>query len=383
MLDVERTRDLFPTTRRIAYFRNNTMGLMPSTVRAALGEYLDTWEAGGAKAWDTWVPLVEEAANELGGLLGAPAGSVMMHQNTTALMWMVLSALDAEPGRNRVVYTDLEFPTIHYVAQRHGGLEPVIVRSPDRIRVEPEAIAEAIDERTRIAMLCQTYFCSGYVLDLRPIVEKARKVGALVLADVFQSAGAIPVNVTELGVDFAVTGSHKFLCGGSGAAGLYVRPELLAKLRPRLTGWLSHARPMEMEFGVFEDAPDMNRFMGGTPSIAALYQARCGWRAIAQAGVENIHAHSLALQERILAAADELGMKVYSPRDPARRGGQVHLSFGSLEKDLAARDALYREEIAIDCRGAFNGLRIAPHLYNTADEVARLTDALRRFARAA
>lgn len=378
-LDVARIREEFPGSKRQAYFRSNSMGLMPGTVRGALSEYCDVWEAKGSAAWDTFVPFVADAADELAALLGAPKGSMMLHQNTSIHMNAVLSALTPSGARNRVVYSDLEFPTIHYVAQRFGGLEPVVVRSPDHVRIEPEAIADAIDERTLLVMVCHVYFCSGWLLDVRPIVEKARKVGARVLLDVFQSAGTVPIDFTASGVDFGVTGSHKFLCGGSGAAGLYVRPDLLPELRPRQTGWLSHARPMAMEFGPFEDAPDMNRFMGGTPSIAALYQARCGWAAIRDAGVPEIRAHSQRLQRRVLATADELGWTVNSPRDEARRGGQVHVSTGDFAVDARVQQFLAGRQIAVDTRPAFNGIRIAPHLYNDDGDVQRLCDGLREF----
>src|SRR5262245_32775903 len=208
-----------------------------------------------------------------------------MHQNVSVIMGLVASALEFKEPRNRVVYTELNFPSVMYVweAQRRRGAEIVTVKSRDGVTVDTQDMLDAIDERTLIVPLSHVLFQSAYIQDLAAITKKAHAVGALVLADCYQSTGTVPFSVRALDLDMACGGSVKWLCGGPGAGYLYCKPELRARLEPMLTGWMAHEHPCAFETGPQKYASDATRLLHGSPAVPALYAARSGYEIIAQA----------------------------------------------------------------------------------------------------
>lgn len=202
-------------------------------------------------------------------------------------------------------------------------------------------------------------------MDARAIIERAHRVGALVVLDSYQAVGTVPVDLSELKPDFAVGGVLKWLCGGPGVAYLYVRPDLRTKLRPAITGWVAHQRPFAFEVGAIDQREDSFRFLNGTPHIPALYACEPGLEIISKVGIERIRAKSLQQTRRIIESAAARGWKVNTPEDAAERGGTV-----SVECPNAAEVAgeLVARNILVDYRpGA--GIRLSPHFYNRDDEI--------------
>ncbi len=367
-------RPRFPILRRYDYLINNSLGAMPRATYAALKEYADSWASRGVLAWDDWLPMVTEAGDRVGRLIGAPPGSLMMHQNVSTLLAIVLSSLDYE-RRPKLVSTDLEFPSLLYNLheQERRGARVEIVPTRDGLLVDEERVAAAIDDRTALVCLDLVLFRSSGIVDVRPIVEAAHRHGALVLLDVYQAIGAVPIDVRELGVDVVVGGSVKWLCGGPGACYLHVAEEARRRLSPMATGWFSHKRPFAFELGPVEPAEDMHRFMGGSPAVPALYAARAGHELVAEVGVRRIRERSLRLTQRIIDGADAQGLSVNTPRAPSRRGGTVCVDF---EGANVAHDLLIEQKILIDYRPRC-GIRLSPHFYNTEAECDRALEAIR------
>jgi kynureninase len=190
-------------------------------------------------------------------------------------------------------------------------------------------------------------------------------VGAHVILDCYQSVGALPLDVVDLGVSFACGGSVKYLCGGPGAAWLYVRKDLIGQFAPRVTGWFGNEAPFAFTMPAQTYADNAWRYMGGTPAIAALYQARAGQSIVAEIGATRIRAKSLVMTQQIIDHVDELGFKLMSPRAEAQRGGSVVFDFvGSAD---VCRE-LNRRKFFCDHRPAA-GIRIAPHFYSKAEEL--------------
>ena len=226
------------------------------------------------------------------------------------------------------------------------------------------AWSRPIDDRTLLVPATHVLFKTGEIQDVEAIVEQAHKHGALVVLDAYQSVGTVPLDVTALGVDFAVGGSVKWLCGGPGAAWLYVRPDLAASLEPSLTGWQAHARPFDFE-PEQEYADGAARFLTGTPNVPALYAATAGYDVIEEVGVERIRERSVQQTALLVELLAEAGFQVGSPRDPARRGGTVVVrtpDFPRVGEELGARGILcdYRPDV---------GLRLGPHFFNSDDEL--------------
>jgi kynureninase len=362
--------------RKKGYLINNSLGAMPRKVHQNLQAYADKWAEEGVVAWRDWLPMVAQTADLVGGLIGAPKGTMTMHQNVSTLTAILISGLDFSGPRNKVVTTELNFPSVVYnwMAQKERGAQVQVVRSRDGgLNIETEDLIAAIDDRTLALALDLVLFQSSGLIDIKPVIDAAHRHGALVILDVYQATGAVPIDVQALGVDFLIGGSVKWLCGGPGAAFLYARPDVARTFRPRATGWFSDRRPFDFRFGEVDYVDDAHRFMGGTPSVPALYAARAGYEIIRQVGVPAIREKSLRQTALLMALADEQGLTVRTPRAPHRRGGTVCVSFPGSE-DACAR--LIERGFVVDWRPQA-GIRISPHFYNSDEECRAIMEEIR------
>ncbi|MBI3932573.1 MAG: aminotransferase class V-fold PLP-dependent enzyme [Acidobacteria bacterium] len=350
---------------------------MPRSAAERLREYTDTWASRGVRAWaEGWWRMPLTVGDHVGRLIGAAPGSVVMHQNVSLCQSLVLSCFDFNGRRTKVVYEDLNFPSVMYVyeAQRALGARVEMVPSADGVTVPLDRLLAAIDEETLLVPISHVIFKSGFVQDVAAIVRRAHDVGALVVADLYQSAGTVPVDVTAWDVDFATGGSVKWLCGGPGAGYLYVAPRLREGLAPRLTGWMAHRQPFAFETGPVAYADDATRFLHGTPAVPALYAAQAGYAIVEAVGVEAIRAKSVRQTQLLVDHAREHGFTPRSPNRSDERGGMVILDVPHGE--AVARELL-RREILVDYRpGA--GIRLSPHFYTTDDELRQALAETRR-----
>ena len=360
-------RARFPSLEKCVHLISHSLGCVPAKAEEDLAEYFDLWQTRSITAWDEWIPEIGRAAARIERLLSAPAGSVTMHQNVSTVMAVLASCLDYSGPRNRVVYESLMFPTVSYVwkAEERRGAVVELVPSADGTTVDADAMCAAIDERTLVVPLQHVVFGSGFIQDVKKIAARAASVGAHVILDCYQSIGTIPIDVADLGVSFACGGSVKYLCGGPGAGWLYVRPDLIEKFEPRVTGWFGNAHPFAFTMPGQDYADTIWRYLGGTPAIAALYQSRAGHTIVGEIGVTRIREKSLVLTEQAIGWIDELGFTLSSPRAADRRGGSVVFDFvGAAE---VCRE-LNRRRFFCDHRPGV-GIRIAPHFYSKAEEL--------------
>jgi kynureninase len=361
-------RGEFPILEHTVYLVSHSLGAMPRRTRDRLADFADVWGARGVRAWsEGWWEMPRSVGDLIGRIIGAGPGEVVMHQNQSIAQATVLSALDWPSDRNRIVTEEMNFPSNLYLFHTLAaqGAEVVGVPSEDGLTVPIEPLLAAIDERTRLVSVSHVVYKSAFIQDLRTIVQRAHEAGALVLADLYQSAGTVPIDVRDIGVDFATGGSVKWLCGGPGAGYLYVRRDHWQTLEPRLTGWMAHREPFAFEHGAIAYADDAYRFLNGTPAIPALYAARSGYEIVNEVGVEAIRAKSIRQTERLIALADDAGIDVACPRDPACRGGTITLD---LPNGDAVVHGLAERNVLVDYRpGA--GVRVSPHFYTADDEI--------------
>jgi kynureninase len=376
MDELLRWRAEFPILEQTVHLINHSLGAMPRRTRDRLNEFADTWQTRGIRAWEEgWWDMPVRVGDLIGRIIGAGPGETVMHQNVSVANALVLSCFDWTARRNKLVTDSLNFPSNLYQFHEHAGqgMRVVKVQSPDGIHVPLERLLEEIDEETALVSISHVIFRSAFVQDVAAIVEKAHAVGAMVCADVYQSAGVMPVDVRAWDVDFATGGSVKWLCGGPGAGFLYVRPDLWPSLRPKATGWMAHREPFAFSGEPIEYAEDAFRFLNGTPGIPALYSAMSGYEIILEAGVERIRAKSVKQTEQLIQLAEEAGFRVVSPKIPAERGGSIILDVPhgyEVTRELARRNFL------VDFRpGA--GIRVGPHFYNTNEELQLLVREIR------
>ena len=361
-------REEFPILDKTVYLINNSLGAMPRAARENLLTYTDIWSTRGVRAWhEGWWEFIGEIGNLLGDIIGAPPDTVSMHQNVTIAESIVLSCFDFSGARNKIVYSDMNFPSVMYLYQQRerDGAVIEVVPSDDGISVPAEKIFEAIDEQTLLVPISHVLFKSAYLQEVGPIIEKAHDCGAYVVLDTYQSVGTVPLDVRALEVDFVIGGSIKWLCGGPGAAYLYVRPDVGRTLQPRITGWMAHPEPFAFERRFRSTDKLSFKFLNGTPHIPALYTVKAGYEIIRQIGVEKIRRRSLELTERIIRLSDERGFMLHSPREAERRGGTVVVQ---MEGSETIAEELLRRDYLIDWRPDA-GIRISPHFYNTEEEI--------------
>lgn len=364
-----RNRSEFPILEQTTYLISNSLGAMPRGVREALSEYSEIWATRGVRAWEEkWWMLPLEVGNLIGQLMNASPNSVAIHGNVTQCQAVIASCFDFSGKRNKVVYSDLNFPSVMYFweAQRTRGARIHMVKTDDGIEVPTARLLDAIDEETLLVPVSHVIFRSSFINDAKAICEKAHRVGAHVILDTFQSLGSgVPVDVQALNVDFACGGVLKWLCGGPGTAYLYVRPDLASKLEPKFTGWLAHENPFDFKIGPTRYTEGPYRFLNGTPNIPALYAALPGLKILRQLEMAEVRKKSKRLTNRIISLAEERGWRVSAPRDPERRGGTVAIDMPH-SKEVCAE--LLKRDILVDWRpGA--GVRMSPHFYNKDEEI--------------
>lgn len=361
-------RSEFPILDKTVYLISHSLGAMPKGTYERLHEYADLWATRGVRAWaEGWWDMPVTVGDEVARIIGADPGTVVMHQNVSVCQSLVLSCLEPTQQRDKVVYSELNFPSVMYVYEAHardGKLRIETVKSEDGITVPLERMLAAIDESTLLVPFSHVLFKSAFLQDAKAIIERAHEVGAMVVLDTYQSAGTVPFSVKDLNADFATGGSVKWLCGGPGAGYLYVRPDLQTKLEPKTTGWMAHEQPFAFDTNL-RYAENITRFLHGSPAIPALYAAQSGYKIINEIGVERIREKSMRQTNYLIALAEEAGFRVTSPKNVAQRGGTVtvaHPHAAAMAKELI------RREFIIDYRpGA--GIRISPHFYTTDNEL--------------
>jgi len=352
-------RKQFPALEECVHFISHSLGCVPAQAKEDLLEFFELWRTKSITAWSDWLPEVDRAAERIQKIISAPAGTVTMMHNVSQIMAVLASCFEYTPARNKVVYESQMFPTVSYVWQeeKRRGAQPVVVDS--------DVLVEAIDDKTLVVPTQHVVFSTGFIQDVKKIVARAKEVGAHVILDCYQSIGTVPIDVVDLGVSFACGGSVKYVCGGPGAAWLYVRKDLIEQFAPRVTGWFGNEAPFAFTMPEQTYADTIWRYVGGTPAIAALYQSRAGQKIVGEIGVRKIREKSLAMTGTCIEWVDELGMKLNSPRSETQRGGSVVFDFvGSAD---VCRE-LNRRKFFCDHRPGV-GIRIAPHFYTKSEEI--------------
>ena len=322
-----------PTERGLVYFDGNSLGRPTKVALERIASLGETWAQRLIRGWDDgWLELPLRVGDQLAqGVLGARPGEVAVVDSTTVNLYRVAAAaLDARRDRRAIVIERSEFPTDRYVVEGLALERDLEIRWLDANPIDglsTEQVAGAVREDTALVVLSAVNYRSAAIVDMRTVTNLAREAGALVVWDLSHAAGAIPVDLEASGIDLAVGCTYKYLNGGPGApAFLYVRTELQDELRPPIQGWFAQRDQFEMGQG-FERQPGIGGWLVGTPSILALTSVQAGAELVAEAGIAAIRAKSVALTEYAIAVADAwvapLGCSIGSPRDPARRGGQV------------------------------------------------------------
>jgi selenocysteine lyase/cysteine desulfurase len=369
-----RIRHRFPIFERRIYINSCSQGALSDAVREAYERYLADWDEHGAP-WEYWVGRLEAARLSVARLLGADEDEVAITTSVSAGVSALASGLRFDGGRDTVVVSDFEFPTIGQIwhAQERRGARVVHVPQASDGTIPLDRFDEAIGEQTALVAVTQVCFRNGSRIDVEGVAELAHERGALVLLDAYQSVGSIPVDVRALDCDFLTAGVLKYLLGSAGLAFLYCRRELIERIAPTATGWFADRDIFEMDIHDYSPAPTARRFEAGTPPIPPIYAGIAGIELMQDIGIAETEAHVRELNALLLAGLDDLDAHVVTPREPERRGALVCVASTDVEALVAA---LAQDGIVTSARDS--NLRLSAHCYNTSDDVTAVLDSLRR-----
>ncbi|MGZ8662951.1 MAG: aminotransferase class V-fold PLP-dependent enzyme [Actinomycetota bacterium] len=371
-------RDEFPVVGRKAYLISASLGPISVRARAYVDGYLDAWASKGAPdhVWmEDIFPTMGGLKRSFAALAGCDADEVALTTNISIALATVASCLDLSGERNRVILSELDFPTDGHVWlawARKTGAEIVWLRSPDGLTITLEAYDEAIDDRTALVMVNRVLYRSSALVDAKAVCATARERGALSFVDDYHGLGIVPLDLHDLGCDLYTAGTLKWMCGGPGMVFLYARRELLPTLEPAVTGWFGTREPFSFDTEHLEYHVTARRLEHGTPPAPVFYLAKGGLEIIAEVGVERIRERQGELTDHVIARADAAGLAVRTPRDRDARGGVVNVGVGPSAEMIC--HALLARDVCTDSRG--DGLRISPHFFNTEADVDRCFDQL-------
>jgi kynureninase len=374
--DLADYRSEFPVLERTAYLISASLGPVGTRARSRLDAYLDAWASKGAPdlVWfEDIFPAMGALKRTFAGMAGCDADELAITTNISMALSTIASCVDVSGPRNRILLSELDFPTDGHVWLAQPGAEIVWLRSDDGLTIPLETYADAIDERTALVMVNRVLYRSSAIVDAKAVCAMAREAGALTFVDDYHGAGILPLDLHDLGCDLYSAGVLKWLCGGPGLAFLYARRDLLPGLEPRITGWFATAEPFSFDTQHLVYHPTARRLEHGTPPAPVVFLAQGGLDVITEVGVERIRARQGELTDHVIAGADEMGLPVRTPRDRSARGGVVNVGVGPRAGEIC--HALLEREVCTDFRG--DGLRVSPHFFNTEDDVDRLFAELR------
>lgn len=369
--DVARLRSRFPILGRRNYLNSCSLGALSLDAEAYLDDFRARWHTMGASAWyEHWMGRLDTLRARAAALHGTRPTEAALLPSTSAALSVVAEAVP-RGERNRVVCTELDFPTLAYQWRVKPEIELVVLRSPDGIGIDPAQFADAVDERTLFLATSHVFFSTGYVQDIEALARIARDAGAWSLVDGYQAAGQIPVDVGASGVDVYTSGPLKWLCGGPGLAYLFVREERISELTPRFTSWFAAENQFGFDIDHFRFRSDARRFELGTPALPTVHTALGGMDALESVGWDAVFARRRALTEHLVARCREEGFTLRTAADPARRSGIVMVAHADPAEAVRRLDAM---DVVVDHRPGH--VRISPHVYNTVAEVDAVVGAL-------
>ena len=361
------------------YLLNHSVGRPPHSARAAANTgFFEPWQKGAAEPWQAWFDVVDRFRSAIGDLLGGSAEHVCPQANLSSALTKIVHALPRRTGRDTIVYTEADFPSMGFVLAMAG-------RAGFRLRCIPDTAdfatldcwESAFDDDCCLALVTHVHSNTSRQVAVEDICSLAREREIMTVVDVAQSAGIVPIEFSRWDADFIVGSCVKFLCGGPGAGFLWVNDRVLHECRPTDVGWFSHDDPFEFDIHQFRYAESALRFWGGTPAVLPYAVAENSLEILIGIGIERIRAHSLELTQAIIGSVPRTCL--FSPARPASRGGTVVLDFGEQQAEAAA--ALTDAGVHFDLRRT--GMRLSPHIYTSKKDIETVIDCLAPFARAA
>jgi selenocysteine lyase/cysteine desulfurase len=364
-------RSLFPVLASKIHLASCSQGAIAKTVSESIEEYMNSLLTVGAN-WNQSIQEVEKAKTSFAKLIGADPNEIAVLGSVSDIFSTIASSLSFAKGKNRIVTTDMDFPTVGHVwlAQQKFGANVSFIPSEQGV-IPIEYYERFVTSDTLITSIPHICYYNGFKQDIKAIAEIVHRKGSLLFVDAYQSAGQVPIDVKKMDIDILAAGTRKYMLGIPGIAFLYIKNELAEQWKPRVTGWFGQANHSRFDVHQLTQAPGARRFETGTPSFVSAYAATAAIRLLLEIGVENISSYLNQLAQFALDYGQEKGLQVVGPLSANRRGAMTAFyaeNAGQIETILKERN------IIVSARN--DVIRIAPHFYNTQDEVRQAIDEL-------
>ncbi len=377
MTDFSKTRAMFEMPEGMIYLNGNSLGPMPKSAPAKIADFMNNeWATELIRGWNTkgWFMQTNTLGDRIGKLVGAEPDSIVVGDTLSIKVFQAVAAcLALRPDRKVILSDNGNFPTDLYMVEGLVKLKDAgyALRTPD-----PQDVMDQITDEVACVMLTEVDYRTGRKHDMKAIIEKAHAHGALVVWDLAHSAGALPVDLSGDGADFACGCTYKFFNGGPGApAFIYVAPRLIGDVEPALSGWYGHAAPFAFDVNYRPMPEKIDRMRIGTPSIASFAILEAALDAWEDVDMNDLRAKSIALQELFIKEVEARcpGVTLAGPRDMNARGSHVAFEF---ENGFPVMQALIDQKVIGDFR-APNIMRfgITP-LFIDEDDILRAVDIL-------
>ena len=369
------TPDLFPSLKSWAFFNHSGVSPMPKPAADAMRRYVEQSE-NDAYMTGQWYKQAEATRRCAAQLVNADAKEIAFIKNTSEGLAFVANGLDWRPG-DEILSTRSEYPANVYpwmAAQQRFGIKHIMIHERADRRIPPEDLFAAVTARTRLIAISHVEYASGYRNDLAAIGAFCRQRGILFCVDAIQSAGALPVDVQAMHIDYLSAGGHKWMLGPEGAGIFFCRRELLDTLHPEV-GWMNVVHATDFSHLDFTLRPDAKRFECGGYNIAGILALGASLEMLLQVGIEMIWKRLFALTTMLAEGVQAKGYRVFSPRAHEREcSGIVSFSHANPQDHPAIIKSLEAQRIILVERE--NRLRAAPHFYQGSAQINALIEAL-------
>ncbi|MFZ0547928.1 MAG: aminotransferase class V-fold PLP-dependent enzyme, partial [Candidatus Promineifilaceae bacterium] len=341
------------------YLLSHSVGCLPKTTIEAQNEFFHLWQTKGGNAWDDWLAAIDAFCDSLAALFNGRSDQFCPQVNISSAVTKIIASLPPRPGKNIILLSELDFPSIGFTLEQAQRLGYEIRRIPanDGSIFPLERWADYLTPDVQVALITHVLYGNSYRNPVKEIIALARQQGIYTIVDIAQASGIVPINVQEWNADFIAGSCIKWLCGGPGAGFMWVNDISLSQLRPLDVGWFSHENPFEFDITHFRYAPNARRFWGGTPSVLPYIIARSGIEQIRAIGLDTIQAHNHNLTDHLIHTAQENDWPLLTPTNPAQRGGTICIGFSNAAEIV---HALAETKIKVDFRPSF-GVRFSPH----------------------
>ncbi|MDN4083454.1 aminotransferase class V-fold PLP-dependent enzyme [Paenibacillus polymyxa] len=364
-------RQLFPVLSSHIHVGSCSQGAISRPVSAAIEEYHRSLLQHGHNG-DLSMARLEEARGHFAKLIGAEPDEIAVLSSASEAIAGVATALPYVPEKEGIVYADTDFPTVGHIWQAQEMFRDHICCIPSTEgKVTLEQYEEHVTEKTALIMASHVNYTNGFQQDLKSIAHIAHRNQALLFVDAYQSAGMIPIDVKAMGIDMLVAGARKYMLGIPGVAFLYISKERIERFKPRLTGWLGQESASRFDIAHPVPAAGARRFETGLPSFISIFAANAALKLLLEIGVTNIQTYMNELLDFSIEYGRSKELHIRIPDE----GGTLPSLLAVEVADVSAVERRLRSRNMI-VSARKDVIRVAPHFYNTAEEVRRVLDEL-------